>query len=227
LRHGPPRTFNHKIVRRMHFERDPRFPLRSDKVLVKDFVAGKLGARWITPTLWHGPALPALSDRTWPLPFVLKASHGSHWNIFVREPYDLNWAMIEDRCRQWLTQIYGPPDPEWLYTAIQPQLLVEPFFGAGSTLPVDYKLWTFHGRVEFIQVDIDRESAHKRVFFDCSWNRLPFNIGRKLATGVLKYPTDLREITRPKSLDAMIEAATTLVEDIAFVRVDFYDVNGE
>jgi hypothetical protein len=48
------KTFNEKVQRYKILNRDPRMPLRADKVLVKDFVTEKLGPGWTTPTLWHG-----------------------------------------------------------------------------------------------------------------------------------------------------------------------------
>jgi hypothetical protein len=106
---------------------------------------------------------------------------------------------------------------EWVYSKIKPQVLVEPFINELSELPTDYKLWTFSGRVGFIQVDTDREVAHKRTMFDRDWNRLPFTTG---------YPVDDREIVRPASLARMIDAAEVLSESMPFVRADFYDIAG-
>src|SRR5579871_2473019 len=79
-----PKTFNEKIQRRKALDRDPRLPLRADKVLVKQFVAEKIGAEFVIPTLWHGPTLPPREERPWPRPFVIKANHASGWNHFVR-----------------------------------------------------------------------------------------------------------------------------------------------
>ena len=52
-----PKTFNEKVYRRKLLDRDPRLPVRADKVLVKKFVEDKLGSEWVIPTLWHGPDL--------------------------------------------------------------------------------------------------------------------------------------------------------------------------
>jgi hypothetical protein len=68
LRFDRPRTFNEKVCHRKLYERDPRMPLLIDKIEVKKFVAERLGAEWIIPTLYAGPALPPRNDRSWPLP---------------------------------------------------------------------------------------------------------------------------------------------------------------
>src|SRR5579862_8008012 len=74
---GRPQTFTQKIVYRKFFEHDPRMPGLADKIAVKAVIARRLGERFITPTLYAGCALPPLAERTWPLPFVVKASHRS------------------------------------------------------------------------------------------------------------------------------------------------------
>lgn len=213
---GPP-TFSEWIQRRKVFDRDPRLPLRADKVLVKRFVAATIGAEHVIPTLWHGRELPPREQRDWPRPFVVKANHASGWNLFVRDEHEHDWARIEHKARQWMAGVYGHHDGEWLYGQIEPQILVEPFINGGVALPVDYKLWVFGGKVRFVQVDLDREHEHKRVLFDTAWNRLDCEIG---------YPSDPRPVEPPASLARMIEFAEALVEDIDFVRVDFYELDG-
>ena len=184
--------------------------------LVKDFVRDRLGSEWLIPTLWQGERLPPLEQRTWPVPFVVKANNGSGWNVFVRQESDLNWSDIERLVEQWRTTAYGGIG-EWLYGEIKPALLVEPFIGNLAEFPIDYKLWTFGGKVKLIGVDTDREHDHKRAMFDTDWRRLPFTV---------EYPSDRRLIPRPLSLERMIKAAEILAEDFPFVRVDFYEVAG-
>jgi hypothetical protein len=213
-----PKTFNEKIQWRKVFDRNPLLPLLADKVLVKDFVTARLGSDWVTATLWRGPKLPPRAERNWPLPYVLKANHGSGMNYFVRSQEEIDWPRMEQLSEKWLGEVYGTWGCEWAYYSIKPQLLVEPFFGKDGVLPEDYKFWTFNGRVEFIQVDTDRESAHKRTMFDRSWKRLPFTI---------QYEMDQREIPRPTSLSQMISAADSLSVGLSFVRVDLYEIDSK
>ena len=210
-----PRSFNEKVCRRKIMERDPRFPVLADKVLVKDIVRAKLGDDWIIPTIWHGQHLPPVEERTWPMPFVIKVNSGSGWNIFVRNEAECDWPDIERRCDEWMRTTFGRHLGEWLYAHIKPQILVEPFIGKLADLPLDYKFWTFGGKVKAIQVDTDREHSTRRRFYDPDWRPLPF------AKGV---PLEERDIPRPVSLDRMIAAAEILAEDISFVRVDFYEI---
>jgi hypothetical protein len=216
IRH--PTRFTEKIVRRKLFDRDKRFVDRADKVAVKTFVASKLGEQFVIPLLWSGSQLPPRDKRNWQIPFVIKPNNGSASNIFVRSESDRNWDLIDPKCSHWLSAQYADWAGEWLYSQIEPRLLVEPYVGELAKLPLDYKLFVFGGRVEYIEVDTDREIDHKRTFFDREWNRQEFSLGYKL---------DHREIMRPKNLIQMIEAAEILAEDFPFVRIDFYEINGQ
>jgi hypothetical protein len=210
-----PRRFSELVTARKLYERDARWPELADKVAVKAQVSATLGAEWVIPTLWHGTALPA--SPPWPRPFVLKSSHASQQTIFVRAGDPLDWGATSRRAARWLRRPYAPLLHEWLYSRITPQLLVEPLIGCGRVLPVDYKFFVFGGRVEFVQVDLDREHRHRRVMFDRAWRRLDC---------AFEFPPDARAVAPPASLARMIAAAEALAAPHDFARVDLYDVGG-
>lgn len=213
---NPPVTFSEKIVYRKLVDRDPRMPRFSDKILAKEFVAATLGEEWIIPNLWFGEKLPPRGERTWPIPFVLKASHGSGWNYFVRSEEDLRWDRIERLSESWLRSTFATRAKEWLYTQIEPRLLVEPFKGIAGVAPIDYKFHVFGGRTAFIQVDLGRLQTHRQLFYDAEWKRLPY---------WYLCPYDNGEAQPPHSLDKMIRAAELLAKDFPYVRVDLYEID--
>jgi TupA-like ATPgrasp len=151
------KTFNEKLWHRKLLDRDLRMPLRSDKLLVKNFVAEKLGPGWITPTLWHGASLPPLHERIWPRPFVLKTNHGSGMNIFVRSANDLDWPQIEVLCAKWLSENYGESTGQWFYSNIERQLLIEPFIR--STIQAFLAQWNAP-RTPFMSKALTEEAAN-------------------------------------------------------------------
>jgi hypothetical protein len=95
-------------------------------------------------------------------------------------------------------------------------------FKSGLT---DYKLFVFGGRAEFIQVDTDRATDHKRVFYNRDWIRQAFTISFRHKDGSLWYPLETREIERPRHLAEMMDAAEKLGSGFNFVRVDLYDLD--
>ena len=212
-----PRGFNEKVARRKLVDRDPRMPRFSDKILAKEYVARTLGEEWVIPNIWTGRALPPRAERNWPIPYVFKASHGSGWNYFVRSPQEQNWDEMEKLAARWLRMTHAVAAREWLYSEIEPGLLVEPYIGTGDVAPPDYKFLVFGGRTEYIQVDLGRLQTHRQLFYDVHWNRQPF-------TYICPWTDE--GTPRPQSLDRMVEAANRLADDFPFVRVDLYEVEG-
>lgn len=111
------------------------------------------------------------SNPEWPTPFVVKSRHGCNQIAFVRTG-DENWPDIRSRAHRWLKSTYGVWLGEWLYGKIQKGVLVEPFIGCVDRLPIDYTFYVFGGHVEYIQVHLNREHAHRWILFDRSWPRV-------------------------------------------------------
>jgi len=208
-----PKTFNEKVLYFKLHERNPLLPTLIDKILVKDWVRKKLGDSWVTPTLWWGKELPDRSQRNWPMPYVIKANHGSKWNVFVFDRVS-DWAGIEADCKTWVTSRWHPELHEWAYGLIDPNLLVEPYNGTRANPAPDCKFYVFGGRVELVHVDIDRFTGHTRKYFDRNW--VPQNIQSE-------FPNDERDLPAPPHLKEMIEGAEELGKGFAFARVDLYD----
>ncbi len=211
-----PRTFSEKIARRKLEDRDARMPVMADKILAKEYVRRVLGAEWVIPTLWSGDRLPPRSARRWPIPYVLKASHGSGWNYFVLSEADQNWDAMEEKANGWVSTVHARRAHEWLYEQMKPGLLVEPYLGTGAVAPADYKFLVFGGRAAYIQVDLGRRQTHRQLFYDVNWKRQK-----------IEYlcPWTDEQVARPKSLARMIEAANLLGADFPFVRVDLYEID--
>lgn len=202
-----PRLFTELVQHRKLHDRDPGMPGFADKVRAKALVADLLGPDWVTPTLWSGTALP--DEAAWPRPFVVKSRHGCRQVRVVREGDD--WAAIREEAHCWMRRPYGLWLDEWLYRRIPLGLLVEAFAGPGPDLPVDYKFFPFGGRVEYVQVHLDREGDHRWIVMDRDWNRV---------SAASPDP----DPPRPAALTEMIAAAETLGRAFDFVRVDLYDL---
>ena len=150
-------------------------------------------------------------------PFVLKANHGSNMVTFVNEGRVLSIDELRD-AEAWLTNDFGWIGLEWAYLNARRLLLAEEVLRSpdGSSPPPDYKLFTFDGKVEMIQVDTARFSDHRRMLRRADWSPIE---------GSLRYqPPDDPDPAPPSNLDLMLEWASELGRDIDFVRVDLYDL---
>lgn len=203
-----PTRFTELVQRRKLVDRDPRLPGFIDKLMVKRFVADRLGSAWVTPTLWSGDELPVMPPCTGLC--VVKSRHGCGQTEIV-DPGASNWTDVRLRARSWTERSYGSWLDEWGYRDVPRGLLIEPFVGTPPTLPIDYKLYVFHGRVEAIQVHLGRATDHRWSLFDRSWQQL--SAGASIDT-----------IHPPETLAQMIEGAEVLGSGFDFVRIDFYDV---
>lgn len=216
--HAPAR-FTDLVQHRKMFDRDARMPALADKVRVKDHVARVLGPEWVIPTLWHGTVLPERYD--WHRPFVVKSRHGCNQNAFVRDGTE-DWQAIRGAALRWSRRRYGAWLDEWLYAHVPRGLIVERFIGDGAALPIDYKLFVFGGRVQYVQVHLGREHRHRWIVFDRDWRQVS-KAGVSKA-GSSDSASDVP--SPPATLPAMIAAAEELARSFDFVRVDFYEAQG-
>ena len=211
-RHFPrldhPQSYNEWVQWRKLNDRDPALALLTDKLHVKSLVTELLGPSIVIPTLWHGKRLP--DDAPWPMPFVVKANHGCGQFVAVRGADD--WRLARRLAPRWLKSAYGQWLDEWHYLSARRMLLVEPFIGPKTGLPLDYKVFVFGGRAEFVQVHLEREANHRWIQFDRHWRRVS---------------RDTRDSPSPPlRLAEMLDAAERIAAGHDHLRVDFYEHDG-
>ena len=193
-----PTTFNEKVARRKLSESPPLWSQPADKVAVRAIVKELIGEQYLIRRLLVADVAEDIVLDDLPDRFMLKASHGSGWVWPVRASGSRpSQDAIRRRCAQWLATRYGVGNHETWYEAIPPRVIVEELLEDRTYgTPLDFKYWVFHGRVEYIQIDADRFTAHTRAFYDREWRLQVIAIAERLAQ---------------------------LVDD--FVRVDLYCVN--
>jgi len=214
-----PKTFNEKVQYRKLHDRRQLLTLLVDKYGAREYVAEKVGET-VLPKLLFVTENPAdIPFSTLPDRFVVKPTHGAGWVCVVTNRQSADTAEIVRKCNFWMSQNYYNWTREWAYRDVKPRIIVEEFIGDETgAVPIDYKLFVFAGKVEFIQVDIGRFKELRRNIYDTSWNRMDV---------ALDYPNSPDDVPRPPHLDTMIDYAQLLADDIDFVSVDLYDTNGK
>ena len=231
-----PRTFTDKVRYKMLRDRRAIIVTFADKWAARQYVSSVIGPGQL-PEAYGAVDRPAdLLDLDLPASYVVKPTHGSGAVVVVSPradpdarlpPAEHSWVYCHVRpafadrahlaaiAAHWMGQLYGQgPNREWVYGEIPPRVLVEELLeGPDGSLPDDHKLFVFHGRCHFVQVDGGRFGRRTQDFFTPSWEHLPFSGGPPFAD-----PPP----PRPDRLAGMIELAERLAAPTDFVRVDLY-----
>ena len=216
-----PREFTEKIQWMKLYFRDPRLPRLVDKYAVRAYVKKKVGARYLNRLFAVWDRVGEVDFTGLPDRFVVKAVHGCHFNILVpdRSEFSPRRAKLKLLRWSWKNQ-YWRGGLEWAYRDVAPRIIAEAFLDQpGSPVLVDYKFFCFGGEPRFVQVDIERGIDDLRAYYDMKWRRQPFiTAGRANPLA--------GEAERPENFDEMVEVARELADDLPFVRVDLYNLDG-
>jgi len=189
----------------------------ADKYEVREFVTKKIGSEYLNELYGVYESVEELNIEELPNSFVLKGTHGSGYNIIIKDKSQMDWNRECKKMRRWLRKNYFWQNREWVYKNIPPRIVAERYIEEIENGGLrDYKFFCFNGKPKIIQVDFNRYEDHKRNFYDLDWNLLDIEI---------KYPSDKnRKISKPETLMKMIRLSEILSEDFPHVRVDFYSV---
>lgn len=191
----------------------------TDKIAVRDYVAETVGNKYL-PELYavydneKQFNLDALPDK-----FLLtyNAGAGSKQTMLVQDKNTIDAKQIKSQIKKWLKYRHAGEVYEMQYLPIKPRVMARELLDIRTD--IEYKLWCFGGRVEFICQNTYAH-GHSQVGFatyDRKWNKLDF--WQKLDNS---YQVQ-KKVQKPKFLNEMIEVAEKLAKPFNFVRVDFYE----
>ena len=214
-----PKTFNEKLQWLKLYDRTNLHTICADKIKVRQFVKDTIGEEYLIPLVGFFQNADEINPLELPnYPIIIKTNHDSGTYFIVKDKKKQDWAGIKNKLNVAIAFNYYISGREWQYKNIKPIVLIEKLLTTDEgSIPRDIKLHCFNGHVKFIQVDVDRESIHKRSLFDVNWNLLNFEIHYPSA-GFLKPPTNLK---------LLIKLAEKIAKNFTFVRVDFYEVKDE
>ncbi|MCD8011764.1 MAG: hypothetical protein LUG99_01040 [Lachnospiraceae bacterium] len=213
-----PENFNEKILWLIFNWQHPLLVQCTDKFNMRNYVAD-CGLEEILPKLYGSWTDAQLVE--WdklPEQYAIKCNHGCEMNIICTNKADINIALASKQLNTWLHTRYGADkfyEPHYLH--IKPIIFAEEYIKTlDGKLPIDYKIYCFNGVPELALACVDRETRVKFEFYDLQWNVLDI--------GAEKNNMKAR---RPISLDKMVEYSRILSKPFPFVRVDFYDRDGD
>ncbi|HEY2981194.1 MAG TPA: FkbM family methyltransferase [Anaerolineales bacterium] len=207
-----PSSFNEKLQVYKLIYRDPLLTTLSDKYAVRAYVSETIGPDHLIPLIGCYDSVDEIPIHQLPDKFIIKATHGSAWNLICDDKQAFDWAAAKANLETWLGTDYSLAYGEWGYRGVPPRIVIEALLqDQNGSIPPDYKIYCFHGRPKLIQVEFDRFGDHTSAFLDTNWVRLPFTA---------QFPHHPHVVSRPKILDEMLDSAARLSKGIPFVRVD-------
>ena len=218
-----PRNFNEKLMwlKLNTYKKSPLVALCADKFRVREYV--KLcGCEDILNDLigvWD--SVDTIEWDNLPEKFVLKCNHGQGYNIICTNKENINITEVKAKLRQWMSEDFWKKNAEVHYRYIPKKIICEKYIEPDVWIvPLDYKFFCFNGEPKFLYVGVKEETGmtRTRIFLDLDWRPLNF------LKDSVAAPIDIK---RPMGFSKMIACARKLSEPFPFVRIDFFDKDGQ
>lgn len=218
-----PNTFTEKLQWLKIHDRKKNYTSMVDKYEVKKYVANIIGDYYIIPTIDVYDRFDEIDFEAMPQQFVMKCTHDSGGLVIVRNKNELNICEARKKINKCLKRNFYYNFREWPYKDVRPRIIIEKYMQNSDEQELkDYKFYCFNGEPKYCQVIADRQVEETIDFYDMNWKHQAFN---GLNNGPNPYPMARKKHDKPKTFNKMKEFAKELSHGIAFVRVDFYEIN--
>lgn len=217
-----PRTFNEKLQWLKLYDRNPEYTKMVDKYEVRKYISKTIGEEYLIPLYGVYDKYDDIDFSKLPNQFVIKPNHTSG-NVFIcKDKTSIDYQQLKITVDNWMKREYYWDHREWPYKNIIPKLLVEKYMEdniAGEL--IDYKLYCFNGKCEYVMACFDRyKDGVKFFYYDKDWNKK-----KEFSVDGTKYGESIL-LPKPQNLDKMFKISKQLSKGIPFVRIDLYEVNG-
>jgi hypothetical protein len=221
-----PQSFNEKLqILKWYYNKDLHVTV-SDKFAARKFIKERFGEEYLISLVFESTDPNEITEKIIPdYPVIVKANHDAGSNFIIRDKKTVDWKKLQTDCRWWLSWNYYYADREQQYKNIERRIVVEKLLiTKEGKIPNDYKLNFINGNLEFVYVSLDREGGNFRNIYDANWKPAEFKWANKK-----KMPNTRRgpEISPPLSWDLMKSMGSVIAQLFPYVRVDFYDVDGQ
>lgn len=208
-----PKTMNEHILARKVSTEEDQLCRYTDKYGVRAYVEQIIGSQFLVKNLgvWEDPE--QIPFNKLPQQYVLKATHGSGWNIVVQDGKKLDTKDTIQKLKRFLKKNYYFYGRERNYRLIQPRIVCEEFLrGPKGKSMIDFKVFCFGGTAKFYSVTYTENGKQHFSIFD-------------LSKGCLKIQDRYAPVDPAcfsEKADEIIQMAQKLANPFDFVRVDFY-----
>lgn len=222
-----PKTLNEKILY-MSLRTDTTMWTRlADKYNVRGYIDECGLSNTLVPLYGCWDNANQIDFDSLPNGFVLKTTQGSGDVIIVRDKHKINKGEIIKQMNKSVGTLYGELEGGKHYMRIKPAIIAEGLLlndeesAKYSTSIIDYKIWCFNGKANYIWTCCNRDKHGAEVMtYDLNWQAHPeycaFN--NHFSKGQL--------IPKPQNFKNLISIAERLSKPFPVVRVDLYNING-
>lgn len=215
-----PTRYNEKLQWLKIHDRKQEYTTYVDKCLVKDFVASKIGDKYIIPTLSIWSNANQINFDKLPNQFVLKCNHDSK-SVYIcknKREFDIKGTIF--KLNKAIKRNHFSYGREWPYKNVKPVIFAEQYMEDESGGLQDYKVLCFNGVAKLVQLHRGRfTQMYTHEIYDRNWILQSYN---QKGLKISEHPLD-----RPVFLQEMLELSEILSKGIPHIRVDWYYVNGQ
>lgn len=209
-----PKTFNEIINWEKLHIKDSRRTILADKLLVRDWVAEKIGEKYLNKIYYVFDNENEIDFNKLPEKYVLKVNNGSGRNILVQDSKTINKESVLKQLKIWREDNFAYQSFEMHYKDIKPKIICEKYLDGIAENLYDYNIYCFHGEPKYIEcIKACHRPGSRAAFYNKDWEKQEFKFG---------YPIDPILAPRPKQLDELLELSKILSSDFDHVRVDWY-----
>ena len=220
-----PVSFNEKLQWLKVHDRKGLYTMMVDKYEAKMLFSERFGKNHIIPTYGVWDSFDEIDFDSLPEQFVLKCTHDSGSIAICRDKNSFELLSAKEKLEKGLKRNGYWYAREWPYKDVKPRILAEKYMenvknGKPQEM-VDYKFYCFNGEPRYLYVSQGLENHETAAisFLTLDWEFAPF--GRTDYRPFMELPE------KPKKLDEMISIAKDVSQNIPFLRVDLYEINGE
>lgn len=209
-----PKTLQEHVHVYMMKCRNPLLGISGDKYGSRQFVADRIGEKYLVPLIGVYSNADDVPLETLPRPCVIKPTHASGVVLVLKEDSVIDVKRTKAQLQSWLDRDYSRLNREWYYGVIPRRLIVEEMLhDETGEPPGDYKAYVVGGKVRYWEVNRGRFTRETRNLYTPHWQMLQVTDDR-----LGHHAVDLR----PDRLDEMAQIAERLAHEFEFLRVDFY-----
>lgn len=190
-----------------------------DKFEVREFVRERVGDKYLNKIIGVFDKVEDLDYSSFPDQFVIKCTHGSGFNIIVKDRAKFNPKKANVILNKFLKEDYSKVNQEAIYRGVKPRILVENYLCTlDNGAIIDYKFFCFKGDVKSVWVKTFEDGLYKNCYYDLDWKKMNENDRSNFLEKAIK---------RPDNLDEMIFVAHQLAKDFIFMRIDLYSIKDQ